>query len=161
MYSVSVNDSSILSSKVQPPAQNRGSDLPGRRLTGFATCDYMRLLRRTTLLFGLNLLDALLTLVWVRNGVASEANHLMAKLLEIGDLWFLGAKVAIGAITVGVLLKWSNSKVAEYGVAVALAVYLGLMGVHIFTGLAAFGLISASTVEQVNHWTQTAFAAVM
>lgn len=121
----------------------------------------MRLLRRTSLLFGLNLLDALLTLVWVRNGIASEGNHLMAKLLEIGDLWFLAAKVAIGTVTVAVLLKWSNSKIAEYGLAVALAVYIGLMGIHIFTGMAALGLISASTVEQVTHWTQTAFAAVM
>ncbi len=119
----------------------------------------MRLLRRTTLLFGLNLLDALLTLVWVRNGIAGEGNHLMAKLLEIGDLWFLGTKVAIGAVTMGVLLKWSNSKLAEYGVAVALAIYISLMGIHVFTGLAAFGLISAATVERVTQWTQTAFAA--
>lgn len=119
----------------------------------------MRLLRRTSLLFGLNLLDALLTLVWVRNGIASEGNHLMAKLLEIGDVWFLAAKVGIGVVTVAVLLKWSNSKVAEYGLAVALAVYLGLMGVHIFTGLAAFGLISASSVEKVTHFTQMALAA--
>jgi hypothetical protein len=121
----------------------------------------MRLLRRTTLLFGLNLLDALLTLVWVRNGIASEGNQLMAKLLEIGDLWFLGAKVAIGAITVGVLLKWGNSKIAEYGVAVALAVYIGLMGIHILTGMAAFGLISASTAEHVTHLTEVAFAAII
>ncbi len=119
----------------------------------------MRLLRRTTLLFGLNLLDALLTLVWVRNGVATEGNSLMAKLLDIGDLWFLGAKVAIGAIAVAVLLKWSSSKIAEYGLAVALAVYVGLMGIHIFTGLAAFGLISAASVEQVDRLTQMAMAA--
>lgn len=83
----------------------------------------------------------------------------MAKLLEIGDLWFLAVKLAIGAITVGVLLKWSNSRFAEYGVAVALAVYIGLMGIHIFTGLAALGVISASTVEQVNHLTDLALAA--
>ncbi|MGD9562738.1 MAG: DUF5658 family protein [Pyrinomonadaceae bacterium] len=120
----------------------------------------MRLLRRTTLLFGLNVLDALLTLVWVRNGVAGEGNHLMARLLEIGDLWFLAVKLAIGAITVAVLLKWSNSKIAEYGLAIALAVYICLMGVHIFTGLAAFGLISASAVEQVTRFTQTAFASI-
>jgi hypothetical protein len=121
----------------------------------------MRLLRRTTLLFGLNLLDALLTLVWVRNGVATEGNQLMAKLLEIGDWWFIGAKLAIGAVAVAVLLKWGSSKIAEYGLAVALAVYVGLMGIHIFTGLAAFGLISASTIEQVNHLKEAAFAAVI
>ncbi len=121
----------------------------------------MRLFRRTTLLFGLNLLDALLTLVWVRNGIATEGNQLMAKLLEIGDLWFLGAKIAIGAIAVAVLLKWGTSKIAEYGLAVALAVYIGLMGIHIFTGLAAFGLISATTIDQVNHLSELAFAAII
>lgn len=121
----------------------------------------MRFLRRTTLLFGLNLLDALLTLVWVRNGIATEGNHLMAKLLEVGDYWFLGTKVAIGAITVGVLLKWSNSKIAEYGLAVALAVYIGLMGVHIFTGLAAIGVISPATIDQVNNLTHMALACII
>lgn len=121
----------------------------------------MQLLHGTILLFGLNLLDALLTLVWVRSGVATEGNHLMARLLEIGDFSFLAAKVAIGAITVLVLLKWSYLKLAQYGLAVALAVYIGLMGVHIFTGLAAFGLISASAIEQVTVWTQTVLAAVI
>ena len=70
----------------------------------------MQLLHGTLLLFGLNLLDALLTLVWVRSGVATEGNHLMARLLEIGDFTFLGAKIAIGAVTVFVLLKWSYLK---------------------------------------------------
>lgn len=121
----------------------------------------MRLLRGTTLLFGLNLLDAVLTLVWVRNGVATEGNHLMARLLEIGDFWFLATKIAIGAIAMIVLLKWSNSKLAEYGLAVALAVYVGLMGVHIFTGLSAFGLISSSAAEEVSQFSQMLFAAVI
>lgn len=39
----------------------------------------MNLFRQSFLLFSLNLLDALLTIVWVRNGVATEANYLMAK----------------------------------------------------------------------------------
>lgn len=115
-------------------------------------------LRGTALLFGLNLLDALLTLVWVRNGVASEGNQLMARLLEIGDGSFLAAKLAIGTITVIVLLKWGYLKLAQYGLAVALAVYIGLMGVHLFTGLAAAGLISGTAIENFAVWTQTIFA---
>lgn len=121
----------------------------------------MRLLRRTTLLFGLNLLDALLTLVWVRSGVATEGNQLMARLLEIGDLWFLAVKMAIGAITAIVLLKWGNSKLAEYGLALALAVYIGLMGIHIITGLSAFGLISSAAMEDLAKWTQIVFATLI
>ena len=121
----------------------------------------MHLLRGTILLFGLNLLDALLTLIWVRSGVATEGNHLMARLLEIGDFSFLAAKVAIGAVTVLVLLKWGYLKLAQYGLAVALAVYVGLMGVHIVTGLAAVGPISSTAIGELAHWTQIAIASVI
>jgi len=112
----------------------------------------MPLLHGTTLLFGLNLLDALLTLVWVRAGVASEGNQLMARLLEIGELSFLGAKVAIGTVAVLVLLRWGYLKLARYGLAVALAVYIGLMGIHLFTGLSAAGLISETAIEDFALW---------
>lgn len=121
----------------------------------------MRLIRGTTLLFGLNLLDALLTLIWVRNGIATEGNQLMARLLEIGDFSFLAVKVAIGAVAVVVLLRWGNFKLAQYGLAVALAVYMGLMGVHIFTGLAAMGLISETAIQDVALWTGSVLAAVI
>lgn len=121
----------------------------------------MPLLHGTILLFGLNLLDALLTLVWVRNGIASEGNQLMARLLEIGEFSFLGAKVAIGTITVLVLLRWGYLRLAQYGLALALAVYLGLMGIHIFTGLSAVGLISSTAIEDLAYWTQVVFAAAV
>jgi len=121
----------------------------------------MQLLRGTTLLFGLNLLDALLTLLWVRNGVAGEGNHLMAELLEIGDFSFLAAKVAIGAVAVFVLIRWGYLKLARYGLAFALSVYIALMGVHVFTGLAAFGLISSAAIDDFAFWGQMVFATVV
>jgi len=112
----------------------------------------MPLLRQTFLLFGLNLLDALLTIVWVRNGVATEGNQLMARLLDIGNLPFLSVKVAIGFLAALVILHWGDLRVARYGLTVALAVYLGLMTVHIFTGLSAFGYVSASTLNDLAAW---------
>ena len=66
----------------------------------------------------------------------------MAKLLDIGDYTFLGTKLLIGLIAAAVLLKWGDLKVAKYGVSVALILYIGLMGVHIVTGLTAIGVIS-------------------
>ena len=96
----------------------------------------------TILLFSLNLLDALLTIVWVRSGVATEGNQLMAILLDIGNGPFLAVKIGIGLITAIVLFKWGSRRVARYGVAVALAVYIGVMGIHLFTGLSAFGYVS-------------------
>src|SRR5256885_1580795 len=109
----------------------------------------MPLFRPTLLLFGLNLLDALLTLIWVRSGVATESNQLMAKLLDIGNMPFLTVKIAIGATAAYVLLRWGNLKLARYGLAIALANYLGLMGIHIFTGLSAFGYVSNTLLHDL------------
>ena len=101
----------------------------------------MHLFRETLLLFSLNLLDALLTIVWIRNGVATEGNQLMAGLLETSDLAFLLTKVAIGTVTAIVLLRWGNLPLARYGLTAALAAYISLMGVHVLTGLTAFGYL--------------------
>jgi hypothetical protein len=113
---------------------------------------HMPLALPTILLFGLNLLDALLTIVWVRSGVATEGNQLMAYFLDIGNAPFLGVKIAIGAIAALVLVRWGDRPLAKYGLAVALAVYIGLMGVHAFTGMAAFGLVSNEFIENVTRF---------
>lgn len=109
----------------------------------------MQLFAPTFLLFALNLLDALLTLIWVRSGVATEGNQLMAGLLDIGNAPFLIVKVTIGAVAAFVLYKWGNRRLARYGLAVALAVYIGLMGIHIFTGLSALGYVSNTFLQDL------------
>ena len=101
----------------------------------------MHLFRETFLLFSLNLLDAILTIIWVRTGVAPEGNEFMAYLLDMGNLPFLGAKIAMGTFAAVVLLRWGNRKLARYGVAVALAVYICVMGVHLLTYLTAVGYL--------------------
>lgn len=111
----------------------------------------MQLFAPTILLFMLNVLDAVLTIFWVRNGVATEGNQLMASLLDIGNTPFLIVKIAIGTITAIVLFRWGNRKLARYGLAVALAVYLGLMGIHLFTGLAAFGYVSSTFLSDLGR----------
>lgn len=112
----------------------------------------MPLYSQTILLFALNFIDAVLTIYWVRNGFATEGNHLMATLLDIGDLPFLGVKVAIGAVTAVVLWRFRHLRMAKYGLSVALLIYVGLMGIHFFTGLSAFGLISENFVKEVADW---------
>ncbi len=109
----------------------------------------MQLIGPTFLLFALNLLDALLTIVWVRAGIATEGNQLMARLLDIGNGPFLGVKIAIGAVAAIVLYRWGNRRVARLGLIVALAVYIGLMGVHVFTGLSAFGYVSNTAIHDL------------
>ena len=118
----------------------------------------MHLVNQIVLLFGLNLLDALLTIFWVRNGVATESNQLMAELLNIGNGPFLSVKVAIGIITAAVLLRYSQSPLARHGLTVSLAVYLGLMTVHIFTGLNAFGYLSDNLFNSLGSLPNAVFA---
>ncbi|MCA1589552.1 MAG: DUF5658 family protein [Acidobacteria bacterium] len=126
------------------------------------TLKFMQLFRETFLLFALNLLDALLTIAWVRSGVATEGNLLMARLLDFGDFPFLGVKILMGTVTAIVLLRWGNRRLARYGVSVALAVYISLMGVHVFTGLAAFGYISTNVRHNLlEAWSAQIFGLVV
>ena len=97
---------------------------------------------QAVVLFFFNLADAVLTLFWVRNGFATEGNILMATLLDIGDLPFLGVKLAVGTIAAIVLWRWSEFALAKYGLMVALVIYTGLMGIHFVTGLSAMGLVA-------------------
>ena len=112
----------------------------------------MQLLAPTFLLFALNVLDALLTIVWVRTGVATEGNQLMARLLDVGNGPFLIVKIAIGAVAALVLFRCGHRRVARYGLAVALAVYISLMGIHLFTGLSAFGYVSNTALHDLAEW---------
>ena len=96
-------------------------------------------LSKCCLLFALNLLDAQLTLLWIRMHVASEGNALMARVLEHGELTFLGAKVAIGAIAAYILYRCAHLPLARHGLTAVLAVYMGLMLVHVATGCVALG----------------------
>lgn len=94
------------------------------------------------ILFVLNFIDALITIVWVRTGIASEANTLMAALLDNGVQWFLLVKIGMGVITCLTLLYGSQYKLAKIGVAVALIAYAGAIGSHVLTGMVAFGTIN-------------------
>lgn len=109
----------------------------------------MPLVYQAFLLFTLNLLDAVFTIYWVRNGIVTEGNQLMATLLDIGDLPFLAVKVAVGAVTTIVLWRWQTKRLAKYGMALALAVYVSIMCIHFLTGLSAMGIIPANFLDQL------------
>ena len=99
----------------------------------------MGALAKSITLFLLNWLDAQLTLIWVRSDIATEANNLMAQLLDIGDAPFLLTKLAIGAFSAYVLYRCSHLTIARRGMKLALVVYGALMLVHAATGLSAMG----------------------
>lgn len=121
---------------------------------------FIKLSQQTFLLFVLNFLDAVLTIYWIRNGFATEGNQLMAGLLDIGDAPFLMVKLAVGALAAVVLWYWGNLRVARYGLSLVLTLYIGLMGVHLFTGLSAFGVISETALNNFSGWMKGVFAFI-
>ncbi len=99
----------------------------------------MSALSKSMLLFLLNWLDAQLTVLWVRGGVATEGNGLMAYLLDLGNAPFLSAKLAVGALVAYTLYRFSHLALARRGLHFVLALYIALMGVHAATGASALG----------------------
>ena len=99
----------------------------------------MGALWKSCLLFALNWLDAQLTIVWIRLNVATEGNSLMARVLEHGELTFLGAKLLIGAVAAYILYRCAHLPLAKHGLTVVLGIYLLLMLVHAATGCVALG----------------------
>jgi hypothetical protein len=99
----------------------------------------MSILSKSLLLFLLNWLDAQLTIIWVRGGVATEGNGLMAYLLDLGNAPFLSTKLAIGALVAYTLYRFSHVALARRGLHFVLGLYLALMFVHAATGAAALG----------------------
>jgi len=70
-------------------------------------------LSKSLLLFGLNWLDAQLTILWVRLDIATEGNGIMARILELGEGTFLFTKLAIGAFAAYVLYRCAHLAIAR------------------------------------------------
>lgn len=99
----------------------------------------MGALTKSLALFALNWIDAQLTLIWVRSGVASEGNGIMNWLLKVGDAPFLLAKLAVGAFAAYVFYRCAHLTLARRGMQAALVIYMVLMLVHAATGMSALG----------------------
>jgi len=99
----------------------------------------MSVFSKSLLLFLLNWLDAQLTILWVRGGVATEGNGLMAYLLDQGNAPFLSAKLLVGALVAYTLYRFSHIALARRGLQFVLALYLALMCLHAATGASALG----------------------
>ena len=102
----------------------------------------MNLWRSVFVLFALNLIDTLVTIMWIRSGVTTEANYLMAGVLDFGETPFIAVKIGMGVITCGVLLWGSEYRLARTGTRIALAAYSFAIATHILTGFAAGGYLS-------------------
>lgn len=118
----------------------------------------MGTLSKSLLLFTLNLLDAQLTLVWIRLNVATEGNGLMARVLSYGDTPFLVLKLSVGAFAAYVLYRCAHLPLAKRGMTVVLSLYLGLMVIHAAAGCSALGWNGPSTlITFLGHIPQAIF----
>ncbi|MCO6511282.1 MAG: hypothetical protein J5I65_10880 [Aridibacter famidurans] len=117
----------------------------------------MSLYQQAVLLFILNLLDAVLTVYWVRHGYATEGNRLMATLLELGNLPFILVKVAVGVVAAFSFWNWQEFRLARAGLTLALVLYTGVMGVHFLTGLSAAGVVSGEMIHDIATWSKSVF----
>jgi hypothetical protein len=106
----------------------------------------MNTISKSLLLFGMNWLDAQLTILWVRLNVATEGNALMAWVLNMGEVPFLGVKVAIGGFAAFILYRCSHLPLARRGMKLVLGVYVALMTIHFATGVTALGWYAPQTV---------------
>jgi hypothetical protein len=106
----------------------------------------MSALTKSLLLFALNMLDAQLTVLWVRAGVATEGNGLMARVLAAGVAPFFLTKLLVGAGVAFLLYRFSALTVARRGTRLVLGIYLGLMLVHAATGLSALHVFNPEAV---------------
>ena len=82
-------------------------------------------------IFILNIVDAWLTLAWIKTGLAVEANPLMADLLEMGDVWFVSVKILAVALACGALCMLRKHTLAKRLSAVVCVVYMLIMISHI------------------------------
>lgn len=94
---------------------------------------------QSLLLFILNLLDAGLTLFWTRLGLAEEANHLMAFMLESGSANFLTFKLCVGLLAALCFYRWAYLPAARLGLRLALGVYVLILAIHLSVGALVCG----------------------
>jgi len=79
----------------------------------------------------LNLGDAIFTMFWVHAGVATEANVLLADLVERNAIGFAGAKCML--VSLGLLLLWRQRRrrLAAFGIGLVAVAYSGLLIYHL------------------------------
>jgi hypothetical protein len=113
----------------------------------------MQTLWASLLLFLLNMLDAYLTIVWLDQGLAEEANPLMLSVIEGGESDFLLIKMVVGAFAATVFFFARQRRLARMGLRVSLILYLIVTTMHIGVlangGVLSFELLPAQLLAYI------------
>lgn len=90
----------------------------------FVDCYGERLWVALMVFLMLAVLDAILTLVLIENGIATEANPIMAYYLEIGNMTFFGVKIFFTAFALVTFCLCKNKPYVKVVMLVLTATYL-------------------------------------
>ena len=82
-------------------------------------------------IFVLNAIDAVATVTWVSAGMAYEANPLMAHLLEIHPVVFVGVKVTLVGLCVYLLWRYCDHMLSVVASILLVSVYYALIIYHL------------------------------
>jgi len=102
--------------------------------------DTTRFERVLRILLVLNVFDAVLTLIWVETGIATEANPLMAGALEGSPLGFMVIKMTLVALCVGLIWRLRDRLAARAAMIPAALLYAFVAGGHV-----GYALVLATT----------------
>jgi hypothetical protein len=90
-----------------------------------------RLLALLAAVLGLNVLDALFTILWVDLGIAHEANPILRPLFDIGPGTFFIAKMSLVSVALAFLWAQRRSSLVFAGLGLSTAVYGVLLAYHL------------------------------
>ena len=96
-----------------------------------------RMRKLLTGLFVLNFLDAILTLVWIKVGFATEANPIMDAVMKIHPGLFVLAKVALVSACLGILWATRHKALARFCSVFGFSVYSMIIVYHVVGGVAS------------------------
>ena len=97
--------------------------------------------RALGLVLVLNIIDAVLTSVWVVSGVATEGNPVMAAAMQYGFGPFVLGKVALVGLGVGLLYRYRTEVFARKAFIPAALLYSFVMGNHLGIGVMVSGVV--------------------
>lgn len=82
-------------------------------------------------IFVLNAIDAVATVTWVSAGMAEEANPLMAHLLEMHPVVFVGVKLTLVGLCVSLLWRYYDHTLSVVACILLVSVYYVLILYHL------------------------------
>ncbi len=96
----------------------------------------------------LNLVDAVLTLIWIQTGLATEANPVMAALVHNSPIAFILAKVALVSLGSGLLWRLRTRPLAVIGIFAVFLAYYFLILYHLdYANMLVRALLSGQGLE--------------